>query len=364
MSLSVFTTHLFLTIAGTDVSSDISADLLSFDYTDVEKDESDEVSITVMDKDGRWAGSWRPEGGELVTAVIRKGTTDGFVIGALPCGTFHIDSMRVSGAPRVFQFRAVSIPLNKPIRRRAKTRAWEKTDLRSIASTIAGESGLTLLYDSEDDPPHYDRADQDRESDLKFLSRLANDCGVSVKVSDDKLVLFDQKSYEKKPPVKTIILGSSDVLSWDFSTEQSQKYRSVTVSYRDPKLKKKGTAAGYYDADFENVSVKGRRNPAVNSYTYTDESIEDGQEFTIKRRAKSVAEAERIARAKLRQLNARAVTGSISMVGDTDLVAGVVIAVSGFGSFDGNFIIERATHSVSYNGYVTSLSLRRVNAKY
>ena len=363
--MAVLQTTLSLTISGTDVTSDLMPDLLSFTYTDNEKDESDEVSVTLKDETGRWAGSWKPEGGEKVTASIMKGIAPGIPTGMLPCGTFHVDSLRVSGAPRVFEMRACAIPLNTTIRRRVKTRAWEKTDLKAIAGKIATEAGLTLFWDSEDDVPTYDRADQDRESDLKFLGKLCEEAGISVKVTADKLVLFDQASYERKPAVKTITLGVSDVISWDFSSEQSEKYKSVTVSYRDPKIKKKGTAASYYNADFEKVTVKASKNPAVNSFTYTDPNAdENGQEYALKKRAKSVAEAERLAKAKLRQLNARAVTGSLNLVGDTDLVAGVVIAVSGFGSFDGNFIIERATHSVSSSGYTTSLSLRRVNANY
>ena len=46
------------------------------------------------------------------------------------------------------------------------------------------------------------------------------------------------------------------------------------------------------------------------------------------------------------------------------IAAGVVIAVKGFGSFDGNFIVEEARHSVSSSGYTTELRLRRVNAEY
>ena len=46
------------------------------------------------------------------------------------------------------------------------------------------------------------------------------------------------------------------------------------------------------------------------------------------------------------------------------MVAGSVIELTGFGSFDGNFIIERAEHSMGPNGYVTSLDVRRVNNTY
>ena len=79
---------------------------------------------------------------------------------------------------------------------------------------------------------------------------------------------------------------------------------------------------------------------------------------------KSQAEAERLAKAKLRELNAKIMTGQVTIVGDPSIAAGVVIAVKGFGSFDGNFIVEEARHSVSSSGYTTELRLRRVNAEY
>lgn len=71
-----------------------------------------------------------------------------------------------------------------------------------------------------------------------------------------------------------------------------------------------------------------------------------------------------MAKATLRRLNLRSVTGSMTLVGDTRLVAGIVIEVKGFGSFDGNFFIESASHSMSESGYVTTINVRRVNNKY
>ena len=70
------------------------------------------------------------------------------------------------------------------------------------------------------------------------------------------------------------------------------------------------------------------------------------------------------AKAKLRQLNSRQLTGSLSMIGDPLMCAGAVIKLLGFGSFDGNFIIEKATHTMNNSGYVTSIDVRRVNNNY
>lgn len=242
-------------------------------------------------------------------------------------------------------------------------------------------AGLELFWDSQENP-QYDRIDQSRESDMKFLLRLCEETGLSIKVTDNQLVIFGQERYEKKEPVKTLIVGVSEILSYQFENSQSETYKSVTVKWRDPTKKKKASAAGYdfnleknkakvsgadygYDFNLEKVGSGKKSNPAVLTYTYTDpDADENGQTFEMKKRCTSLDEAKRLAKAKLRQLNSRRVTGEIVLVGDPMLVAGSVLAVSGCGSFDGNFIIEEARHSGSMSGYTTSLQLRRVNTEY
>lgn len=348
-----------------NVSDDLLPDLLSFRYDDKETNEADEVSISLKDPDGKWAGRWKPKGGESVQAWIIEGATDG--IGPeIYCGKFFVDSLRVSGAPRVMEIRAVSVPLNTPIRKKLKSRAWEKQTLKDIAQSIAKENGVGLQYYVEDDDYTFERQNQDRQSDLQFLSKLCDTAGYSLKVTDDALVIFDQLSYEKKKPIKTYTLGESPIMGWDFESQQSETYKSVTVSYRDPSKKKKGSAGGYaLDEHGKLVSTGGKSNPAVMQYTYEDPNADaDGQEYSLKTRATSISEARRLAKAKLHELNRRSITGSLSVVGDVGLVAGEVIEIKGFGSFDGNFIIEAASHSVDTNGYTTSLTLRRTNSNY
>lgn len=384
--------RLLFTADDTDVTESLMPDLLSFSYSDKETNEADEISITLKDPTGKWASAWKPDGGESVRAFISKGTTSdkGINRKELYCGRFFVDSMRVSGSPRVFDLRAVSIPLNKPIRKKIKSFAWEGGHLSEIAEAIAAAAGVEFSFYADEDP-YYDRVDQTRESDLKFLSRLCQDVGLSIKVTDEKLVIFDQHFYENRPPVKTITLGQSDVLSWDFEIVQSETYKSVTVIWRDPKKKKRKEAAkhtfdGNYSIDSEdgptsdstetvtpvnpeyNIDSDGtkeKKNSAVNEFTYTDpEADENGQEFVLKKRAKSIEEAERLAKAKLRLLNQRRVTGNLTVIGDLALTAGVVVTCKGFGSFDGNFYVEQATHSISTSGYTTSISVRRVNNEY
>ena len=287
--------------------------------------------------------------------------------------------MRASGSPRICEIRAVSVPLKAPIRRRLVSKAWEKYTLKRIASEIAKKAEISLIFETEEDP-EYDRLDQKDESDLAFLTRLCRDAGFSLKVTDDTIVIFDQTRFEKMDPICTLELGKADILSWDFQNEQSETYKSCVVSWRDIKKKIRKSVGGYnidlekpstnppakYNIDLEKIdSSNARKNPAVNTYVYIDPDADDnGQEYKLKKRVTSRAEAERLAKATLRKLNLRKLTGSMTLVGDTRLVAGVVVEVRGFGSFDGRFFVESATHSVSGSGYTTSINVRRVNNKY
>ena len=364
----------------TDVEESLMPDLLSFQFDDRENGEADEISILLKDSDGKWAGTWKPDGGVSVKAYLAKGTTTdaGLNRAELYCGRFFVDQSRIMGPPRTFEIRAVSIPLNKPIRKKVKTRAWENKSLRTISQAIAKEAAIDLVFESEDNPT-YDRVDQSGESDLKFLSRLAEEAGLSIKITDDQLVIFDQAYFEKQQPTQTLTLGESAILSWSFDNVQSETYRSCTVNYRDPKKKSKTSAGSYtlkekLDEDVEpSETLKDklkddedkRVNPAVLSYTYVDETVDtNGQEYVLKKRVKSISEAKRLAKAKLRELNFRRVRGNLTVVGDVTLVAGIVIVCKGFGSFDGNFFIEEASHLVTTGGYTTALKLRRVNNRY
>lgn len=58
----------------TDVSADIAKDLLSWSYSDKESGQADEISLQLKDETGKWAGSWRPDGGENIKMFISTGT--------------------------------------------------------------------------------------------------------------------------------------------------------------------------------------------------------------------------------------------------------------------------------------------------
>ena len=361
----------------TDISTEVSADLLQCEYTDHVDDEADEVNITLKDEVGKWAGTWTPTRGDKVKVTFITEAR-----GAHETKNMIIDKLSVSGRPRVFSFSAVSIPLNGTVRRTVKTRKYENSNLKEIANQIATDNELEFMWDC-DSNPNYDKVDQERVSDLDFLKKLCQEAGFTVKVSAETLIVFDQTKYEKQEPIKILIENASHILSWSFEAQQSERYKSCTVRWRNVSKKsdsgnkssksvddRQAILDSYINGSTPNKGAKPKKGSTATKaeyidYTYDDPDVDDsGQVYVLKRRCTSLAEAERLAKAKLRQLNARQLTGSLSMIGDPLMCAGSVIKLLGFGSFDGNFIIEKATHTMSSSGYVTSIDVRRVNNNY
>lgn len=369
-----------------DISEDVSGDLLSLTYEDKDGGEADTLSISLKDPEGKWAGSWTPQRGDMVEVTLS--TQDR---GAVSTGKMIIDRLQTSGRPRVFTIDAVSIPMQNSIRRTLKTRAFTKMHLKDIAQQICTDNDLELFWDSaitDDENQLYDKADQERISDLEFLQRLCKDAGLSLKLSSERLIVYGQESYEAKEPVCVLVENASWITSWSFEAQQSERYKACTVRWRDMAQKSKKSASagsggssnrflkqsssgGNRFLDKSSLSGGSKKKASVgkkaeyHEYTYEDPSVEDsGQIYSLKKRARSQAEAERLAKAKLRRLNLRQLTGSLEMVGNPLMAAGSVVALSGFGSFDGNFIITSATHSMGSEGYRTSVQVRRVNNDY
>lgn len=337
-----------LTFDGVDISADINRYLQSLSYTDNEQDETDDLQLTLDDREGVWLGNWlntpgASKGAELAAVIVQKNWNSDGKDRVLDCGTFQIDSVDGSGPPSKVTIKGGSIPYTSTVRTQKKTKAWEKIKLSGIANEIAGKNGLTCMFESAFDP-FYTRKEQVQESDITFLQRLCKAVGISLKVTAKMIVLFDAAAYEKKSAVRTIKRGAADVKRYSFNTSfHDASYSSCHVTYTDPSS---GTT---YEATYKAPDA---------------DTSESAQVLEIKEKVSSNAEAKTLAEKRLREKNGQQFTASFTLVGDAGLVAGVTVTVKGYGAFDGKYIVESATHSVSSSGYTTSVKLRRVLEGY
>ena len=260
----------------------------------------------------------------------------------MACGSFTCDEVSYSGPPDKVKIKAVSASLSGPLRETVRTQAWEEFTLQGVAGDVASRNGLSLFYDA--DAHTFARQDQRNESDLAFLQRLAEDRGVSLKVRDDKLILYSAKDADTRSSALSFQRfgdGYTTVSDYDFKEKsEGTAFRACTVEYHDPATRE------------------------LRAYTYNPSGVAATSENTRKildldKRVESEADAMALAKNRLRSGNQGECTGSFTVMGHPGLVAGITVGMSGFGKFDGKYFVTKATHSMG-SKYTSKAEIRRV----
>ena len=171
------------------------------------------------------------------------------------------------------------------------------------------------------------------------------------------------EGYGKKPYNLFIyLLVTKDVENAAYRVERLKRLKGISIYAQAERNDRKGIIPKALQKEFAQRFVYGR--------CYLKESWE---EYLTRHKEKRLQnekvstreEARQLAMKRLRQKNKSEYKASFTLTGDTRLVAGVTVEVSGYGAFDGKYIIETATHSVSKSGgYKTDITLRRVLEGY
>ncbi len=329
-----------------DISADISKYLKSISYTDNLSGEADDLQITLEDRDGLWQSTWMPEKGALLDATLQQKYWQN--LSALPqslrLGLFEIDEITSSGYPSEVQIKAVSVPDNNTLRGTERSRSWEKAKLQVIANDIASAAGMSLFWDTEENPV-LDRAEQTEQSDLSFLYAICKDKGLALKISDKKIIVFDEAKYEAEKAKITIV--KPGII---YKKESGMKYLFVGTGYS---LRTK--IRDIYAACRVNYQQGSSKSNIEATYTVAGKK---GKTLQVNEQVESVAEALNLAKKRLREKNKDEVTGSLNMLGNFVLLSGVTVNLLGFGAFDGRYLITRASHDIG-SGYTTNIDVRR-----
>lgn len=301
------------------------------------------------------------QGGFVIQALIVAQNVDekgGDKI--LDCGLFEFDGCDVSCPPQEVTIKATSLPFSSQIRQTVKTKAWEGYTLSGIAQEMASENGMGCQFLSVKNPT-IARCEQFNVSDIAFLQGLCNDYGLSLKATNNMLVLFDQATFEQKPPMYIFEKWETPYLKYKMSTKTKDvKYTSCRVSNVLPD----GTLIEgiYYDegssAESEAEALKKEAEQAAKGQAVEKSKV---QRLEIKANVNSIGEAEQKAAAELRLRNKFNKEVTLNLDGDTDLIAGVTVKLVNCGAWEGKYIISQAKHTIDQGGYKTSVKLRKVN---
>lgn len=343
---------------GVDISDEINRYLISLSYKDNEEDEADDLQLKLQDAKGNWLQKWLDasvqaaiSSGEItlggktkgmrISAGIRVSTPNG-LIRKMNCGSFTLDSIKASGPPSTVTLKATSLPYAAGVRTEERDKAWENYTLSAVGAEIAGKAGLGFMYDAGVNP-FYKRIEQVKETDIAFLQGLCHDNGLSLKVSGQRLVIFEQAKYEALSPATKIAWMDGTYTKYELSTaENDVTFAKCEVRYYNPDTKENivGTAmSDNFDAEDENNQV----------LVITDHKVS------------SVGEANTLAAKLLKLHNKFEREASFTLVGNPLLAAGLTVEISGFGMWDGKYLIKTCQHEVS-SAYTTKIKMRAVKA--
>lgn len=295
---------------------------------------ADNCSFQIADRGERWLGDLFPKKGDAIEATISvydwEGDRDNR---SLSCGTFTVDSAGISGEPVVISVGAVAKPVKAAFSATQRTQTWQKATLQKIAETIAGRYQLKLFYDA----PEITIAakEQSEQEDGAFLQELCQSYGLILKIYRDKLVIFDREVYKKKKPVKKISrFAIKREVGWNYQTDLEGSYTGGVITYTDARTEK--------DISYE-VGTKERP-------------------LKLNEQADSIGDAKRKLEAAIANANHGLFRLSLSVMGNPDLVDGVVLEIVDFGvEISGRYFVDKAVHSLSRGeGYVTALEMSKI----
>lgn len=347
---------LIVTYNGKDISESLAQYVLSFSYTDNLTGQVDDISITLEDRAELWEADWLPErGATLDITICTYNWSDLYSEEQdLQLGKFEIDELEVSSAPNVVTIKAVAISIgdDSTLRSTLRSHTWENISVQKAANDIAWQNGMKLQWYC-DDNPNIDKLEQNDESDLDVLQKICDDAGFALKVTTDTIIIFDVEKFEKEDvyaeyyhPGTTILnivenqskpVQTDALLNYSFKAKIRDVYKKCHVKYAKDKDK----------------------SVIESTFVAPDKKEKEGATLEVHQQVSSQAEADRLAKIKLREKNCEEFTGSFSSDGNIGLCAGETIEMLGFGNFSGKYIITQTKHDISSSGFTSSVEIRK-----
>ena len=329
---------------GKNITKYIHNDLLSFTQSD-SLNEFDTLDLSIQNREGLWISSWAPLKGEKleVKAYLHNWKVTGVV--EIDVGTFYIDNVSYSGPPDVCNIKALSVDITSNLMDNKKNRVWENVTLEKVASDIAKECNLELIFEV-DFKFEYKRVEARLESYFNFLKRLGKEAGILVKLYNNKLILLEETLYEDKEPI--MYLSRTDLKSYSFETDDTDRYAGCKISYYDSKLGKK------IEKSFFTKQRPGYKRGTQRVLFINEEKEPPGA--TKKQKEEYLG---KIAEKALREKNKDSTRGNIQLLGKEQLLSvGNTIYIVGFGIFEGKYLISKI--DTNYKDYTLSLDIRKV----
>ena len=215
-----------------DISDEIAHSISSLNYTDNSKNAIDDLEIELENLDYRWLKEWYPdENAQLLVGIHEEKENE---TNFLDLGTFYVDEPTFEN--NRLNLKCLALPLDQNIRDQKNSVAWENITLKELVVQIANKHEMNAEIYAENE--FFERLDQNQETDLAFINRIVKETGLNMKVSDDKIIIFDDEEMEKNDTVEIFNINDERIRSFSLKKKNKEIYDNVEVSYYDPDKKK------------------------------------------------------------------------------------------------------------------------------
>jgi putative bacteriophage regulatory protein len=215
-----------------DISDEIAHSISSLNYTDNSKNAIDDLEIELENLDYRWLKEWYPdENAQLLVGIHEELENE---TNFLDLGTFYVDEPTFED--HKLTLKCLALPLDQNIRDQKNSVAWERVTLKELVMQIANKHEMNAELYAEN--VFFERLDQNQETDLAFINRVVKEIGLNMKVSDDKIIIFDDEEMEKNDTIEVFNIKDYRIRSFSLKKKNKEIYDKVEVSYYDPDKKK------------------------------------------------------------------------------------------------------------------------------
>lgn len=227
-----------------DITAALAGRLISLTITDKPGMEADEIEIAIADPDGSLP---LPRRGVTLRAAI------GWDSALVDKGAWRVDEIRHNGPQDVITIKGRSADLTGALRTH-REESYHGRTLGQVLSTIAARHGLAPAVAPALAGMAIPHIDQTNESDVHFITRLAEQFGAVGTVKDGHLLFVPRgagvTASGGKVPGLTIVRSAT--VDHDFSVQDREGETTVVrARWRDYEAARTGYAQAGGDADGE-----------------------------------------------------------------------------------------------------------------
>lgn len=326
--------------------------LISLSLSDNRGFEADTLELTLDDTDHLL--NLPSRGTAIALAIGWRGET------LTPKGIFVVDEIQHQGPPDQLIITARSADFRDTFNVK-REQSWKDITVGKLVATLATRYDLRAAVSEDLADVEIDHADQTNESDISFLSRMAEMLGAIATIKNGMLLfIWPGKAVSasgKLLPIITITRASGDHHA--FRMADRDAYTGVTAYWLDLDFGKTRPTKITRKPRKKKTTPK-KKEPASSSKEGNYLEGAEGNTFVMRTTFKTERAARRAAAAKWRQLQRGAAEFSITLAeGRADLFPELHAQVMGFKPQIDNadWIITQVTHTIDENGFITGLTL-------